>query len=319
MNHHPSALRILSTQYVARDIRLFTLVDPDARPLPDFDAGAHIELLLPNGMARCYSLLNAPGETSHYQIAVHHSPTGMGGSRYMHEALNEGDVLTVTGLRNHFPLHEEAPGSCFIAGGIGITPFIAMARRLTSLGKPWEIHYCARTPDHAAFVPELQAMADSGGNTLHCHFDQLPGGKPLDIPQLVRTRPPGTHLYCCGPKGMLQAFEAATADMRARSHVEYFSAKTEAALGGGFVVELARSGKALEVAPGQSILDVVTRAGINVQTSCREGICGSCETRIISGEADHRDSVLTPEEQAGNTTMMICCSGAKTRKLVLDL
>ncbi|WP_353153574.1 PDR/VanB family oxidoreductase [Pollutimonas bauzanensis] len=319
MNDYPSKLRIASIQRVAQDVRLFTLVDPEGSALPEFTAGSHIELLLANGLGRSYSLFNAPSETACYQIAVHNSPTGTGGSRYMHEALNEGDVVSVTGLRNHFPLHEEAPDTCFIAGGIGITPLMAMAQRLNTLGKRWELHYCARTPDHAAFVSELRALAEASGNALHCHFDQIPGGQPLDISHLVQTRTADTHLYCCGPNGMLNAFETATAHLRDRSHVEYFSPKAEAALDGGFAVELARSGKTLQVAPGQTILEVVTAAGVNVQTSCREGICGSCETRIISGEADHRDSILTPEEQAENTTMMICCSGAKTSKLVLDL
>ncbi|QII86880.1 oxidoreductase [Bordetella hinzii] len=312
-------LRIEAIRQAALDVRMFTLVHRDGAPLPDFTAGAHIELQLPNGLARSYSLLNAPGTTRCYQVAVHRSPTSAGGSRYMHDDLAEGMVLPASAPRNHFPLVEEAARHCLIAGGIGVTPLLAMARRLTALGKPWEMHLCARTPAHATFVQELSELAGQGVNAFYCHFDQIPGGQPLDIAALVRSRPDDTHFYCCGPLGMLSAFEAATAQCGARAHVEYFAPKAEAALAGGYEVELARSGRVLQVPAGRSILDVVTEAGINVMTSCREGICGSCETRIIDGIADHRDSVLSAEEQAQNTSMMICCSGAKSARLVLDL
>lgn len=319
MINHPLPLRIEAIHPVALGVRSFTLRHRDGSALPPFEAGAHIELLLPNGLTRSYSLLNAPGETNSYQVAVHQSPTSNGGSRYMHESLTEGLVLQATEPRNHFPLNEQAARTCLIAGGIGVTPLMAMARRLSALGRPWELHVCARTPEHAAFVTELQALADESGNRLLCHFDHVPGGKSLDIAALVGASAPDTHFYCCGPNGMLEAFEAATAGCRDRAHVEYFTPKAEAALDGGFEVKLAQSGLVLQVPAGRSILDVVTEAGINVLTSCREGICGSCETRIIEGQADHRDSVLSPEEQEENTTMMICCSGARSPRLVLDL
>ncbi len=312
-------LRIKRIETVALDVKLLTLHHRDDAPLPDWQAGAHIELELPNGLVRSYSLLNRPGETRHYQIAVHKSPTSAGGSRCVHEALSEGSELSAQAPRNHFPLHEEAGHSCLIAGGIGITPLMAMAQRLNQLGRRWELHYCVRTPEHAAFVRELQTLADEHGNHFVCHFDQVSDANPLDIAATVRTGNADTHWYCCGPTGMLEAFEQATKHCRDRAHVEYFGAKQEAALEGGYTIELARSGKTLHVPPGRSILDVVLAAGINVKTSCREGICGSCETGIIEGEADHRDALLTPEEQAENTTMMICCSGAKSGKLVLDL
>lgn len=315
---YPLSLRIEHIETAAIDVKRYTLIHRDGRPLPAFTAGAHIELQLPNGMARCYSLLNAPGETHRYQVAVHRSPTSTGGSQFMHDALAPGNVVNTSEPRNHFPLHEQAKFSYLIAGGIGITPLMAMAQRLTALGKPWELHYCARTPEHAAFIPELQALARQGG-TLHCHFDHIPGGTPLAINGLVASGAQGSHWYCCGPNGMLQAFEEATRSCSERAHVEYFSAKHDAALDGGFEIQLARSGRVLHVPAGRSILDVVTEAGVNVQTSCREGICGSCETRLLEGQADHRDAVLSPEEQAENTSMMICCSGAKSARLVLDL
>lgn len=319
MTTHPLPLRIEAIQTPALDVRLFTLTHRDGGRLPAFEAGAHLEIQLPNELLRSYSLLGAPGETDCYRIAVHHSPATTGGSRYMHEFLTEGMLLQTTAPRNHFALNEKAAHTCLIAGGIGITPLMAMAHRLSELGKPWELYICARTPEHAAFVDELRALAERSGNRLHCHFDQTPGGKSLDIAALVQASAPDTHFYCCGPNRMLTAFETATIDCRERAHVEYFAPKAEAALEGGFEVELAKSGRVLHVPAGHSILDIVSEAGVNVLTSCREGICGSCETRIIEGRADHRDSVLTPEEQAENTSMMICCSGARSSRLVLDL
>jgi vanillate O-demethylase ferredoxin subunit len=315
----PIALRIARIDDAALGVKAFELVPVDAAPLPAFEAGAHIELQLPNHAVRCYSLKNAPGETQRYQIAVHHVPDGGGGSRYMHESLHAGDVVLASAPRNNFPLNESAAHSCLIAGGIGITPLLSMLHRLNALGHSWELHDCARTAAHAAFRDELSALAAAGGNSCHFHFDREPGGRSLDIGALVHGLPEHTHLYCCGPQGMLVSFEAATAHCPERRHVEYFAAKAQAATEGGFVVELARSKLSLPVPPGRAILDVVLAAGVSVPTSCREGICGSCETRILSGQADHRDALLTPEEQAQNQSMMICCSGARSPVLVLDL
>lgn len=312
-------LRIARIETVAQDVKLLELVAEDGGALAPFEAGAHIELQLTPTLARSYSLLNAPGERHRYQIAVHRSPTSQGGSRHVHEALRVGDVLPTRAPRNHFPLAENAAHSCLIAGGIGITPMLAMAQRLNALGRSWELHYGARTRARAAFVDEAQALAEASGHRVRCYFDQEPGGQPMDLAALAQAGGLDTHLYCCGPNGMLQAFEQATAHCRERAHVEYFSAKSAAALEGGFTVELARSGKTLTVPPGRSILDVVFDAGISVPSSCKEGICGSCETRILAGEADHRDAVLSEAEQHAQTTMMICCSGAKSATLVLDL
>lgn len=317
------SLRVERIQTVALGVKLFELVPADgANPdslLAPFEAGAHIELQLSPSLARSYSLLNAPGERHRYQIAVHLCPHSAGGSRAMHESLRAGDVLQASLPRNHFPLNETAARSCLVAGGIGITPLLSMAHRLNALDKPWELHYCARTAAHAAFADEIRALAAASGQSAHLYFDQEPGGQALQLAALAQRTAPGTHLYCCGPRGMLDAFEQATAHCRDRAHVEHFSAKAEAALQGGFTLELARSGRTLQVPPGRSILDVVQAAGISVPSSCREGICGSCETRILAGQADHRDALLSSAEQEANESMMICCSGARSEKLVLDL
>lgn len=312
-------LRVQRIDDVAFGVKLFELVHVDGIALAPFEAGAHIEVQLPNHLMRSYSLLNAPGEQHRYQIAVHNSPASTGGSRYMHESLKEGDVLLASLPRNNFLLNETAGYSCLIAGGIGITPLLSMAHRLNALGRRWELHYCARTAAHAAFVDELRMLAATSGNAAHFYFDQEPGGQPLDLIALERSVSGNTHLYCCGPRGMLDAFEQATAHCRERAHVEYFTAKSEAALDGGFIIELARSGKTLHVPAGSSILDVVFEAGVSVASSCREGICGSCETKILAGEADHRDALLSDAERSANKSMMICCSGAKSSRLVLDL
>lgn len=312
-------LRIAHCRDVALGVKAFELVHAEGLALAPVEAGAHIELHLADRLQRSYSLLNVPGETQRYQIAVHLSPDSKGGSRYLHDSVREGDVILASAPRNHFPLDESARHSCLIAGGIGITPLLSMMQRLNALGRSWELHYCARTPAHAAYLPEVRALAAAGGRACHLHFDQVRDGRPLDIVALVASLPPDSQLYCCGPGRMLESFEAATAHCPERRHVEYFGAKAEAAVAGGFTVELARSGLTLAVPAGKSILDMVLAAGIAVPTSCREGICGSCETRILEGEADHRDALLSAEEQAQHKSMMICCSGSRSSRLVLDL
>lgn len=313
------ALRVQAIDLVANGTRMFTLQAAEGTALPAFTAGSHIELQLAPGLARSYSLLNSPEETGQYQIAVHLSPTSKGGSTYLHSSIAVGQTIQCSAPRNLFELNESAAHTCLIGGGIGITPLMSMAKRLTLLKKSWELHYCARTPDHAGWMQDLTDLAQASGNKVFFHFDQIPDGAPLNIAELVRKSQHSTHFYCCGPSGMLKAFEEATAQCPERRHVEYFTAKSDASLEGGFELELARSGKCLLVPPGRSILEIVTEAGLDIPTSCREGICGSCETRILSGEADHRDAVLTLQEQAENKSMMICCSGARSARLVLDL
>jgi ferredoxin-NADP reductase len=274
-------------------------------------------LLLPNGIERQYSLLRSGDRLEAYEIAVKRDPAGRGGSSYMHEHLKVGDVLSVTPPRNNFPLNEDAAHTVFFAGGIGITPILCMVRRLIELDRSWTLHYACRTRAEAAFMAEISAQAHA---TLH--FDDEHGNMPLPIEQIIGTSPPQSHLYCCGPSPMLRAFEKITAELDIppeRSHVEYFSQKFDVAREGGFIVELARSGITRIVAPGQSILQVVRDAGISISSSCEEGICGACETKVLSGTPDHRDAILSPTERAKGQTMLICCSGCKTDRLILDL
>jgi ferredoxin-NADP reductase len=288
--------------------------------LPAFDAGAHIDLQLPNGQVRSYSLLNTPGERQRYSIAVNRDAASRGGSRWLHEVPRPGDLLSAGVPRNNFTLAESAPLSVFIAGGIGITPILCMVRRLVALKRPWRLHYAARTRARSAFVDTLRTLADTSGGELDLCLDHEPGGRPLDLASIVATLPEGAHLYCCGPLAMLDAFDAAsTALPRERVHVEHFAAREPAATAGGFSVTLARTGRTLVVQPGQTILAALIAIGIEPPNSCREGVCGTCETRVLSGVPEHRDLVLSDAERAENGRMMICCSGARTPTLVLDL
>lgn len=317
---HNLLLKVNQVRQLAQDIlEIEWVAANENEQLPAFTAGAHIELKLQDDMYRSYSLANHPQERHRYVIAVHLSAESKGGSQYIHTRLQQGDSYYATAPRNYFPLDESNAAHILIAGGIGITPILAMAYRLSDLAKPWQLHYCARTPAHAAYRDEIQNLAAKTGNVVNFYFDQAPHAQSLDLSQLCQQADMSAHLYCCGPKGMLAAFEMATADRSHTAHLEYFSAKEEAALNGGFEIQLAKSNLILKVPAGQSILDVVFDAGISVPSSCREGICGSCETVILSGEADHRDALLSEDEKASNQTMMICCSGAKSKTLVLDL
>jgi tetrachlorobenzoquinone reductase len=306
-------LRVKSATREAPNIISYDLRPVEGGELPPFTAGAHIDLTLPNGLIRSYSLVNPQAERHRYVIAVQKDRASRGGSKWVHENFRPGDILAVNGPRNNFGLNESADKSIFIAGGIGITPIMSMIERLTSLQRDWELIYCARKRADAAFVDVLT------GN-VRFNFDEDPGGTMLDIAAVVRAAPASAHLYCCGPLPMLSAFEAATADLpRTRVHVEYFTAKEPPAVGGGFKVVLAKSGKEFIVPPGKTILETLLDAGLDIPYSCMEGVCGTCETKVLEGSPDHRDLILTEEEQALGKSMLICCSGSKSERLVLDL
>ena len=221
------------------------------------------------------------------------------------------------GPRNNFALDEAAAHTILVAGGIGITPIMCMIERLEKLGRSWQLYYSCRARAETAFLSELQAK---GAAKVTFNFDAENGGRFLDLAAIAAGAPAQTHLYCCGPLPMLKAFEAATADLpRQNVHVEYFTAAEAAALEGGYIVELRRSKREFSVPPGKTILETLRDAGVEVTSSCEEGVCGACETAVISGAPDHRDMILTAAERAANKTMMICCSGSKSDRLVLDL
>lgn len=314
-------VRVRATTYEAQHILGFELVPLDpATALPAFTAGAHIDLHLPGGLLRSYSLLNDPQETHRYRIGVNRDAHSRGGSRHMHEQLRTGAVLTISTPRNLFAMDESSAFNVFIAGGIGITPMLSMIARSQTLGTPWRLHYAARTRQHAGFLDLLAAYQGQPGAEVQLNFDQEPGGQMLNLNAVIAAIPEGAHVYACGPQPLLAAYEQATASLPpARVHREYFAAKEAAATDGSYTVTLARSLRTLQIQPGQTLLDGLIAIGAEPTFSCQQGICGTCEVRVLEGTPDHRDMVLTDAEQAANDRMMVCCSGAKSARLVLDL
>jgi tetrachlorobenzoquinone reductase len=312
------SLRVQAVRYEAEDILSYELRRADGGKLPSFTAGAHVDLTLPNGLVRSYSISSDQSETGRYVIGVSRDRCSRGGSEWIHKNVRPGDFLAVTPPRNNFALAEDAPHTVLIAGGIGITPLLSMIRRLTALSGDWELHFAVRSRVQAAFLGDLAALAGDSPERVHLHADDEHGGGFLDVPGIVRRAPDGTQLYCCGPAPMLAAFEKAAGHLPAgRRHVEYFANDQAPAASGGFEVELTDSGVTLSVQTGATILQTLLDAGIEVPFSCTEGICGTCETQVISGVPDHRDLVLSDQEKAANDVMMICCSGSKTPRLVL--
>lgn len=311
----PLSLRLNAIRYVARQTLAFEFAAPDDSCLPPAEPGAHIGVHLPNGMLRQYSLLRAAPETRSYEIGVKFDSAGRGGSRFMHESLRVGTVLPIDRPRNNFPLAQGASQSIFFAGGIGITPIVAMMERLARLGRPARLYYSVRARDELAFLPRLRSFCNPV-----LHVDQDSGGRFIDLPGLIDRAPRDAHLYCCGPGPMLRAFEAVTRSWPAEQiHTEYFTPREAAATEGGYTVALARSGREFRVPAGKTILGVLREGGVEVSASCEEGVCSACETRVVAGIPDHRDCVLSEAERASGRTMMICVSGSKSPRLVLDL
>jgi ferredoxin-NADP reductase len=303
-----------------QDLSLFEFGAANGEGLKPFSAGAHVDLHLPNGLVRSYSLINSPCDGNRYVIGVKKEPNGRGGSRYIHEHLRVGDLIELSPPLNNFELREDAARSILIAGGIGVTPLACMSRRLEEIGQPWELHYAARDRRSAGLVPHLASYGAKVRFYFPTEFCPQPQAARIDIDDIVRTAPRDAHIYCCGPNSMLAAFKVATAEYSAeRAHVEFFSNHDGIDTNSSFDVVLARSGKALTIPAGKTILEVLLEQDIDAPYSCLEGVCSSCETRVVSGVPDHRDLILTSEERAIGDRMMVCCSRAKSRTLVLDL
>lgn len=306
--------------HAAQDILLVELRPQGADAFPAFEPGSHIDLHLPNGMVRSYSLANDSRETHRYVLGILKDRKSRGGSRCVHEQLRVGTALKISAPRNHFALHSEARHSVLIAGGIGITPILCMARALSAQGQSAEVIYCARNRASMAFQNELSAL----GLPITWHLDDEVGGPP-DLTALLRARPDTgqTHYYACGPAVMLDAFEASCAELGyAHAHIERFAAVEVAPASDArqsYEVELRRSGQTLHITPETTLHQALLACQAKVPFSCEEGICGSCETRVLEGEPDHRDSVLTAAERASQRVMMVCVSGCKSERLVLDL
>ena len=314
-------LRVNSVSDETDDIRRYELVPTARQNLPPFSAGAHIDVITGNQMRRSYSLANSPSERHRYVIAVLREPGGRGGSTWVHDHVKEGDELTVIEPLNNFQLAEAASEHVLIAGGIGITPILAMGYRLREIGAKARLHYCTRSPEKTAFRKEVTAVFGAG---LSLHHDGGDPQKGIQLGDVLKNRAPGAHLYVCGPTGLMEAAKKAAAHWTEDTvHFEHFKPTEKAPPAAGnrpFEIFLSRSNLTLTVPADRTILEVVRAAGINAESSCEAGICSTCETRLISGSADHRDEILTSADKAANRKIMICVSRAQPGEtLVLDL
>ena len=312
-------LQVRAIRLQAERTHAFELASPDGALLPPASAGAHVDVHLPGGLLRSYSLAGDPQDRTHWLLGVLRELDGSGGSRAMHESVRVGDMLTLSAPRNAFALAQGATHSVLLGGGIGITPLKAMAHALAAQGASFELHHCTRSPQHAAFAAELDATVPA--DRLHRHFD---GGDPaqgLDLAALLARTAPGTHLYYCGPAGFMQACADASRHWPAGSvHFEHFkppAATAPAMPAGSFEVLLAHKGIRVQVQPEQTIVRAMELAGLRVPTSCLSGLCGSCKTNYLEGDVEHNDYILSDEEH--KTCLTLCVSRARSPLLVLDL
>ncbi len=313
------ALRVTDIQAEARDVILVELKLVADGQLPAFEPGAHLEIDLPNGLVRHYSLTNDWRERDRYVIGIGRAFKGHGGSDFLHRSLRCDAPITTSAPRNNFALDATAESYLFIAGGIGITPILSMIRWCEAGGRPWRLAYAARNGQRAAFYETLRPF----GSRVHFHFDDQAQGV-LDVREWLGGRPDGEHVYCCGPAPLMQAVKNHASHRAEHSvHFEYFAAPdaqaSRPAPGEAFQIDLRRSGRSLSVPADRSILEVLEANGVTVPFSCREGMCGTCETVVCEGEIDHRDYVLSPDQRAAGSSMLVCVSRASPPVLVLDL
>lgn len=306
---------------LAQAICSFELSRADGAPLPAFSAGAHIDVHLPNGLVRQYSLCSPTWELQHYTIGVLKDDASRGGSNAMHEQVHVGQRIMISAPRNLFPLVHDAEHTLLFAGGIGITPILCMAEELHRQGADFHLHYSARSAERAAFIERLRNSPFA--ERVHLHFDDQPSGQQLDANAVLAAPHNAKHLYVCGPNGyMAHILDTAKAQGWADAclHREYFAAQpsnnTDA---NSFSVQIKSSGQIIPVSASQTVAAALEAAGVFVPLSCEQGICGSCLTGVLAGEPDHRDQYLSPEEQASNNQFTPCCSRAKSALLLLDL
>ncbi len=312
----PFEVRVDSISHVADGVLEIALVGIDGNPLPAWEPGAHLDLRLPNELVRQYSLTSDPADTSVYRVAVLREPDGRGGSEYIHTRLAKGDVMECRGPRNNFAF-APAPAYRFVAGGIGITPLLAMLEAAERMGAAWSLTYLGRTAASMAWAEDLRQRYPG---KVEVRPDDV-HGRP-DLATILADLGPGEQVYACGPAGLLDAVVAHLGvAAEGTLHLERFAPADAEALqaeGEAFTVTLDRSGLELVIPAGKSILDVMEELGLPVISSCREGTCGTCETAVLAGQVEHRDSILSDSERAANDTMMICCSRGIGRGLVID-
>ena len=327
-------VRVLSVRYEAEDINSYELVDPDGGELPPFSAGAHIDLHLRDGRIRQYSLCNDPAERHRYVVGVLKDPASRGGSVAIFEKVHAGRIITISAPRNHFPLANDARRHLLLAGGIGVTPMMAMLAQLERDDADYFLHYCTRSPERTAFRDLL--VRHCAARRVRYHHDDGDPRNGLDIAALLRERPDGTHLYYCGPPGFMAAVANACAHWpKGAVHLEYFTppaptrpvvasppapslgaVAAAAAIPLAFQVRLTSTGALYDVPNDKSIVQVLREQGIDVETSCESGLCGTCRTRYVEGDPEHHDYVLEDDERS--EYVMICCARSKSPLLVLD-
>ena len=328
---HATRLPVRQVTHLAEAINSYELVHPDGEDLPPSEAGAHVDFFFRDGSVRQFSLCNDPAERHRYLIAVLKETNGRGGSEALHERVHPQRQVYVGNPRNNFPLHEEAKQHLLLAGGIGVTPMMGMIARLQTLGAEFTMHYCAKSPRHAAFRGEMASLVDDG--RVRFHYD---GGDPrrgLDIESLLMVPEPETHLYYCGPPGFMEAVAKFSSHWPDGTvHFEFFSAaaspksklieqELELVAGGtveiGFQVQIASTGAVYSVPNDKSIVQVLGENGIEIEVSCQSGLCGTCVTGYLDGEVDHQDLILDKDQQEESFTP--CCSRSKSKMLVIDL
>lgn len=315
------ALKLIKKTVEADGICSFEFADPKGKMLPPFSAGSHIDVSTGGGLIRQYSLCNDPKDTHRYVIGVLRHESSRGGSRAMHDEIKEGDIVNVSAPKNHFPLDHSAKRFLLLAGGIGVTPILCMAERLSNVGADFSMHYCARSVKRAAFLNRIKQS--SFAKRVSLHFSDGPAQQLLDIPALLERPVPGTHLYVCGPSGFMDVVIATAREKGwpdAQVHREYFSGEAHSSDNDvAFDIKLASTGKVIHIAKAKTVVAALAEVGIEIPTSCAEGVCGTCLTRVLNGEVEHHDRFLTAEERAKNDQFTPCCSRARGPVLVLDL
>jgi ferredoxin-NADP reductase len=307
-------VRVRGMTLEAPGVMSLELTRPDGSALPPFDPGAHIDLILPGGVIRQYSLWGDPADTSRYHVGIRAVGGGLS-SNFVHRKLRPGELIWISAPRNNFPL-VEAPRYIFVAGGIGITPLIPMMRAATAARKSWTLLYCNKSDADAPFLKHIHGF----GGEIHLHSSQA--GTRLDVVKTLGQPQKDTMVYCCGPEGLMAAVEEATSQWPQGSvHFEWFAPRSRPGdeVAGSFQIVCEKSGLTLTVEPDKSVLQTLNDAGIDVPCSCQQGVCGTCEVRVLSGEVDHRDSILSATERAANETMMTCISRARSPRLILEI
>lgn len=318
MSQENITVKIVDKTIHAKDIAVLMLEAVDGKGLPAFDAGAHVDVHIGEGLIRQYSLCSRPDDASGYRLGVLNDPGSRGGSKAIFNEVNVGDELLISEPRNLFPLDKNATETVLIGGGIGITPMIAMAYTLQAENQSFVLHYCCRSEAKAGFLDELKSQF---GEQLHLHFDDLADDQRLIPERDLGVFNEGKHVYVCGPSGFMDWIiqSAQTAGFpKENIHYEYFDAEIETS-GQSFTVVAEQSGVTMTVGENQTIVEVLLDAGIDVDISCEKGICGTCICDVVSGTPDHKDHFLTDEEKEDNDQIAVCCSRALTDTLVLDI